>query len=124
VGWHGPYYYRSRREGSRVVREYLGTGRVAELAAQMHAIKRADREAEKADREAEKAELAALEGDIEALIEKTDLLTRAALLAAGFHQHKRGEWRKKRGNCKSAEPHGSDRPEGAPEAGGACPARG
>src|SRR4051794_13159604 len=26
MGWHGPYYYRSRRIGGRVVREYVGVG--------------------------------------------------------------------------------------------------
>jgi len=45
----------------------------------------------------EKAKLDVLDADIEALIESTDLLARAALVAAGYHQHKRGEWRKRRG---------------------------
>jgi hypothetical protein len=33
------------------------------------------------------------------LDELADLLARAALVAAGFHQHKRGEWRARRGQA-------------------------
>jgi hypothetical protein len=124
MGWHGPYYYRSRRVGGRAVREYVGTGEVAELVAQRDAIRRADRDTEKAGRDAERADLAALEDDIKALVEATDLVARAALLAAGYHQHQRGQWRKKRGNRQPAESHGPDRPEGTAEARGAGPARG
>jgi hypothetical protein len=86
----------------RVVREYVGTGRIGELAARRDAIKRADREAERAVRRAEQAELEALDAEIEALTQPTDLAARAALLAAGFHQHKGGEWRKRRGHSHPA----------------------
>jgi hypothetical protein len=48
------------------------------------------------DRRREKEKLAALDTDLKAVSESTDLLARAALLAAGFHQHKRGDWRKRR----------------------------
>jgi hypothetical protein len=96
MGWDkGRYYTRSKKVNGRVVREYVGTGRVAELVAQMDATERADREAERASRRAEKADLATLDAEIKALAEITDLAARAALLAAGYHQHKR-EWRKKR----------------------------
>ena len=48
------------------------------------------------ERREEKAEVDALDADLKALTEVTDLVARAALLAAGFHQHKRGKWRKRR----------------------------
>jgi len=107
MAWERGYYYRVRRENGRVVREYVGRGRVAELMAKLDAL---DREKEREERRLdaaalrnEKAELAALDADLEALIETTDLLARAALVAAGYHQHKRGEWRKRRdGNDKTA----------------------
>jgi hypothetical protein len=95
------YYYRVRRENGRVVREYVGRGRVAELMAKLDALdrekKREERRLDAAALRNKKAELAALDADLEALIETTDLLARAALVAAGYHQHKRGEWRKRRG---------------------------
>ena len=101
MGWDkGRYYTRSRKVNGRVVREYLGTGRVAELVAQMDALDRERRRLEALDLRDKKAELAALDAEITDLIETTDLVARAALLAAGYHQHKRGEWRKKREqNC-------------------------
>jgi hypothetical protein len=103
MAWERGYYYRVRRENGRVVREYMGRGEVAELTAQLGALDRQKR-CEEARLGAEtlrneKAKLDALDADIEALIEATDLLARAALVAAGYHQHNRGEWRKRRGHC-------------------------
>jgi hypothetical protein len=98
MGWdRGRYYTRSTKINGRVLREYIGTGRVAELVAQMDAIKRAQREAERQARRAEQAEVEALDAGLNGQNDLADLLARAALLAAGFHQHKRGEWRKRRG---------------------------
>jgi hypothetical protein len=105
MGWdRGRYYIRSRKVNGRVVREYVGTGRVAELAAQLDALEREQRLLDALAVRDEKADLAALEGDMKALSETTDLLARAALLAAGFHRHKRGEWRKRRGQDRLTDP--------------------
>ena len=104
MGWdQGRYYTRSRKVNGRVVREYLGTGWVAELAAHLDALDRERRRLQALDLRQQKAELAALDADIQALIETTDLAARAALLAAGYHQHKRGEWRKKREHDRPAD---------------------
>jgi hypothetical protein len=101
MAWERGYYYRVRRENGRVVREYVGRGRIAEMLAELDVAER-----EKAQGKArldaenlrtEKAKLDALDAGIEALIETTDVLAHAALVAAGYHQHKRGEWRKRRG---------------------------
>jgi hypothetical protein len=97
MGWdRDRYYTRSRKVDGRVVREYVGCGRLAELAAELDACERQKRENERAARRAQQAQLEALEADIQTLCELTDLAARATLLAAGFHQHKRGEWRKRR----------------------------
>jgi hypothetical protein len=94
------YYYRVRREDGRVVREYVGGGLVGEMAARLDALEREKgREKRRQDAEAlrhVKATLDALDANLEALIESTDLLAHAALVADGYHQHKRGEWRKRR----------------------------
>jgi hypothetical protein len=102
MGWHGPYYYRSRRAGDRVLSEYVGAGRVAELVAQMDALDRQQREAERADFRAQRAELDALDAPLDELHDLAELVARAALVAAGFHQYKRGEWRKRRVQRKEA----------------------
>lgn len=97
MGWDkGRYYTRSRKVNGRVVREYIGRGEVAELAAQSDAINHADREARREARRAEKAKLDALDASVQELDELANLLARAALLAAGYRQHNRGEWRRRR----------------------------
>ena len=124
MGWErGRYYYRSRKVGGRVVRQYIGTGEVAELVAQTDALERERRETERAARRAERAELEALDVPLDQLNDLADLLARAALVAAGFRQYKRGEWRKKRGNRKCADENRSDRPGGTAEGIGTRPAR-
>ena len=97
MGWDkGRYYTRSKKVNGRVVREYVGTGKLAELMARMDAIERERRDAERADRRAKKAELDALDAPLKEFDELAGLLARAALVAAGYRQHHRGEWRKKR----------------------------
>jgi hypothetical protein len=112
MAWERGYYYRSHKEGGRVIREYVGRGRVAELAAQLDAIERERREDERAALRAERAELSDLDAVLEQVCQEVELLARAALVAAGFRQHKRGEWRKRRDNPKPAEPERADGPEG------------
>jgi hypothetical protein len=101
VGWdRGRYYTRSKKVNGRVIREYCGVGEVAELAAQTDTISRANREAEREARRAEKVELDTLDDPLNELNDLADLLARAALLAAGYQQHNRGEWRRRRGDSR------------------------
>jgi hypothetical protein len=101
MGWErGRYYTRSRKVNGQVVREYVGSGKVARLAAELDALDRSDREARKQAWQETKFELARLDEPLDRLNELADVLARAALVAAGYRQHKRGEWRKQRARGK------------------------
>src|SRR5262245_18172062 len=105
MGWErGRYYTRSRKVQGRVVREYVRTGRVAERAARMDALEREQRRLADLALRGEKDELSSLDTDMNELSQTAELVARAALLAAGFHQHKRGEWRKRREQDRTAGP--------------------
>jgi hypothetical protein len=93
----GRYYTRSRRspEDGRVVREYVGTGALAEIVA---ASERTKRELAQAERKREKTELESLEALIAPVLELSEaaeILAHAHLIAAGYHRHK-GEYRRAR----------------------------
>jgi hypothetical protein len=106
VGWDkgGRYYTRSKKVRGRVVREYVGTGRVAELAARMDELDRQQRRDDAREWREQKAELESLDDTLQELAELTDLLARAVLVAAGYRQHKRGEWRKRRAQDATGTP--------------------
>lgn len=101
MGWeqrgNRSYFYTGERVGGRVVKRYVGGGKLAALASQLGEIQRRDREAERDARRAERAALDALAAALAPLDELADRLARAALAAAGFRQHRRGEWRQRRG---------------------------
>jgi hypothetical protein len=99
MGWDkgGRYYTRSRRENGRVVREYVGGGLAGQLAARLDAEERALRQVEKTLARAGRDDVAALDAPLAELNDLADLLAEAALLAAGFRRHNRGDWRRRRG---------------------------
>ena len=99
----GLYYTRSKKVNGKVVREYLGGGALGEIAARMDALERRQREEEAAAWKEEREQMEALEAPVEELSEAAELLAKAALLASGYHQYKRGEWRKKRGKQNPTE---------------------
>lgn len=74
----------------------MGDGEVGELAAQMDALKRRQREEEAQAWSEERERMNALDTPVEELCEISELLAHATFLLAGYHQHKRGEWRKRR----------------------------
>jgi hypothetical protein len=84
------------RVGGKVVREFLGKGRKAIIASDIDELLRAKRAAASAARREEKGELHALDADLQAICDGVDLVAKAALLAAGYRQHNRGEWRRRR----------------------------
>ena len=107
------YYYRSRRMNGRVVKEYVGAGPVAELAAHADAVRRTERTAQAEALHAEQARLAALDAPLETLCELTEALVHAALLESGYRRHKRGEWRRRRQHGRDDGSDGASRPAGS-----------
>lgn len=96
----GRYYTQSKKIKGRVVRRYIGTGEYAELIARldgMQAARRRRRDAERARllREAE-AETTRIDSDAALLGVLCDALLKRVMMDAGYHQHHRGEWRKRR----------------------------
>jgi hypothetical protein len=104
------YYYKKERQGKKVVSVYCGNGERAELWADITALGIEERQFEASQCAAERASFAELARTPPALVEllaEAKRQTAAALQAAGYHQHKRGEWRKKRGSNKDESPSAS-----------------
>jgi hypothetical protein len=91
----GSYYTRSRRVEGRVVREYVGTGYVAELAARLDRARREEAAAERDRQRYELENLQSLAAPVLELDHAAAILARAHLIAAGCRRHK-GEWRRAR----------------------------
>jgi hypothetical protein len=90
------YYYRARREGGRVIKEYVGSGPAAVAAAKQDLARRAERAAGR-QAEQERRQLdTILREQIAGVGDEADALVSAALLAAGFHRPQRKAWRKRR----------------------------
>jgi hypothetical protein len=92
----GIYMYRSFRRDGRVSSQYLGSGKDARALAMLDAERRAVEDAERRAARAERDRLAAVERAVVELDEAVDSIMRAALSAAGYRQHHRGQWRKTR----------------------------
>jgi hypothetical protein len=114
MGWKyrkgKPYFYRSERIGDKVVSHYCGrfgteNARLWMSLVQLGKERRAQEAAERAIERAEFAELASLPEELAALLAEAQRATAEALQAAGYHQHKRGEWRKRRGTNQNQKPN-------------------
>ena len=100
MGWetrgNGRYYYRKVRDGGRVRSEYLGAGLLVEMLADIDDLDRQQRqledEARRAEVDAERRTAAAL-AEVDRMVQT---MTTAALIAAGYHTHRR-QWRRRRG---------------------------
>ena len=92
---NGLYYYRKRRKGKRVVSEYVGAGEHGAAAAARDTLARAERERMQQMQIRERERLLVLEQAGSEAEEQVRMVTRAWLLAAGYHTHK-GQWRRRR----------------------------
>ena len=92
------YYYRARKVGGRVIKTYVGAGPLAEVVAAQDARARAECRAAAGARRAEQDRLAAVDAAVDHSHEAVETLLRASLVAAGYHLHNRGEWRRRQGD--------------------------
>jgi hypothetical protein len=90
------YIYRSVRRGGKVTSEYGGSGECARLIGQMEAIERDEREYQRWTEQEERRDLDELEDALDKMVQQAQALARETLTAAGYHQHDRGKWRKRR----------------------------
>jgi hypothetical protein len=95
----GQYYIRPRREGGRIVREYIGAGIWGEYWAAQDAEARSERAERAAALSTEVDKLVELDKLVAAYAATVELVAREALVAAGYRRHERGEWRKTRGQA-------------------------
>ncbi len=90
------YYYRARKVGGRVVKEYLGSGPHADLAALQDTLAREDRAAAVHARRAERDRLEAIDSKVTGIDDTIEAVMRASLVLSGYHRHHRGDWRRRR----------------------------
>ena len=90
-----PYYYRSLRVVGKATKQYVASGAMAELVADVDRLTRERRhEREEAERRS-RQRLKQADRLISTLERQSALLVHATLHANGYHQHKR-TWRLKR----------------------------
>ena len=89
------YYYRKRREGKHVVSEYMGAGLAGQIAEIFDMEDREEVEYKRAEFREQKALAQTIDSQARDVEKYTKVTTRAYLLLAGYHTHKR-HWRKRR----------------------------
>ena len=97
MGWEQKrgrwYYYRKRRVGGKVRSEYVGSGAVAQLCAELDECGRRERAAQRAADQATQQAEAVIDRQLADAESALREMTHATLVAAGCHRHK-GQWRK------------------------------
>jgi hypothetical protein len=88
------YYYRKRREGNRVVSEYMGGGFSGQLAEILDMEDRQEADYKRRELGKQKRQTAPIDNKVDEIEKYTRAITRACLLLAGYHTHK-GQWRKR-----------------------------
>lgn len=91
------YFYRSRRIGARVFKEYLGRGAEAAAAAAEAGARRSEKLLELRAQAQFDDQIGAADALFQRLDRLTNALVATAMLLAGFRQHHRHEWRRAHG---------------------------
>jgi hypothetical protein len=89
------YYYKSERAGGRVKSTYFGAGETGYLMAEMAALERLERAADREELREQREEYMAEETAVSEWFDGVQAVADAAMIAAGFHKRK-GQWRRKR----------------------------
>ncbi len=92
----GRYYTRSRRVNGRIIREYVGTGLLGELACEADASEKAKQALATAAFRVIQNRDAELDEKLDSFLGYAEYVAGGLLILAGHHQHKRGEWRQRR----------------------------
>jgi hypothetical protein len=91
----GRYWYKSRREGQRVVSEYIGCGDTGQLCAQFENQQAQERARERSEWRAFVTQEHELDGQLDAVAAQLRGLVETALTVSGYHKHS-GTWRRAR----------------------------
>lgn len=96
MAWHkGRYYVRKHWEDGSCRSEYVGVGPFAEALAELDALDRARREAERAAWRREQEQIEAMDAQVDAVCALIRAVADGCLLIDGYHTHK-GQWRRRR----------------------------
>jgi hypothetical protein len=101
-----PYLYRSLRREGRVTSQYGGSGETALLIAAWETIERDSRDLDRWLEQENRRDLDEVNQALDVMVKRGLALAREALTEAGYHQHHRGEWRRRR---VPRRPEGEDR---------------
>jgi hypothetical protein len=90
------YYYRKRRDGDRVISEYVGSGETAEIIDIASRLEQSRKQEIRAGIQAQQMSMDRINSMVDSHSEAVDSIVELHLLALGYHKHNR-QWRRKRG---------------------------
>jgi hypothetical protein len=90
------YYYKKRREGERVISEYVGSGELAEIIDLTTRLEQNRKQQQRAEVRAQQASADRINSLVDSHAAMVDKLIEAQLFALGYHKHNR-QWRRRRG---------------------------
>ena len=92
---NGRYWYRSRREGGRVICEYIGYGDTGRLSAELDNEQVRERARVRSEQQTLAAQDRELDRTLDRITEQLRGLVDTALVVSGYHKHS-GTWRQAR----------------------------